>query len=288
MHTLRIIVLALVSIVITAVVAIGVGKVGAQEDQRNRVNPNGEVVRTTINGEAYCDYRLPVSLRQPTISLARFDPDIVWIDSFRLSTADYDIVLERDARSHGHLDLGPWKVQKIRDGTYSNLMPRPEDGRHTWLVRVEGLTNGLLGVHIPFEGPYHDKLHGILRECAYPEGTPVPTQTPTATQTPTPTPTVTAVATATPTATPTPVVTATPTAAPSPPAATPVSSRPTPAPTAVPSPAPTAIPTPVTPEPTPVVTTPEPTPTAEPELTAVLIQLTEMLRMLMDWLERQQ
>lgn len=320
---IRILAAALVAILITAGIAIGLGQVPQAEghgDGLDHVRHKIKHISDTGNAHWWpvddpairrntgittdtCAYHLRY---EPSFEGARYD---------LMKRAYVDGVLSTPKSIHtGTIEQGgsiwiKYPAADIKKSTFTQRFVEDEVSFPTradaeiiastagaylkW--RVEGARSGDQGrdLHDTFSGPYAEDFHRLMRQCAdlgrtvsrsnLPTPTPTPTATPTATPSPTPSPTPTE--TATPTVTPT----ATPT-----PSATPPSSAATPRPTATPRSgarvSATATPT----------TIPTPSPTATPEtpgaggaqgdnsdLAEVIRQLTAALNALVQWLSSQ-
>lgn len=301
MQTARIIILALVAILITAGVAVGVGNVGKAGAQSGvYVSGEGDKWTRTSDGNS-CLYHVEV---QPD-SIVWTEGTNSFVHEFTLRDPTGKMIIEGGRQNVpftfiGHFDLGPWTISEIKAGFEDNPMPLPEDGNHHWYVRYVLLAGQYNGEHqghmnAPFYGPYAYELNDAMRECAYhpddppPTATPSPTPTPTQTPEPTSTPEPTATPTATPTETATPTATATPvtpTATTAPPAVIPGPATPTPTATPRTSPAltqPTASPTP-SPTATPVSGGEEPS-VDDSDIVAAIFALIEVLKA---WIEMQQ
>ena len=244
---IRILAAALVAIIITAGIAIGLGNVPEVEAQEPTIS-GGYAVKTDVWN---CSYHLPVDSILP-------DGDTTDGMDYRLVHAQGShqrTVYYRQFQDHGNIEIGPYRTAWIRSrtndygrDTYSHRMPtrtEAEDGLWAWQLTYPKLPHERHARRLGswFVGPYAEDLHQALLECATPP-TPTPTPTPEATATPEPT--------ATPTSSPTPTATMPPLAPINPPLAPtptprPEPSRPTTTPTATspPSPTPEATATPV-------------------------------------------
>ena len=314
---IRILAAALVAIMITAGIAIGVGNVpeaGAHGDSfRDRLKH----VKDTGNAHWWPGDD-PAIRRNQGIYVDTCAYHLHYNPSF--NGARYDLM------KRAYIG-GEFRAISIHGGTIEQggsiwiTYPAEEILKPTFVQGIEGFPtradataiSGISGaslkwqvagarahqLHDHFDGPYAEDFHRLMRECANNEktasdhGRPTPTPTPTATTTatpsPTPSPTPTITATATVTATPT--VTPTPTPSATPPPASVATPRPTATPRSGARVTATATPTTIpTPSPT---ATPE-TPGAggaqgdDPDLAEVLRQLTTALNALVQWLSSQQ